>query len=100
MPNSLQVPMRLSALSMLHVNISDASSGEQLSNLFKNTVAGTVTLHVGIVNAAPAVLPVAHAPALPGAEARACGKSAGYWELRFAGLSLGGGPSKIKRRNE
>ena len=37
---------------------------EQLSTLLKELVAGTKVLPIGVVNAVPGVLPVAHAPAL------------------------------------
>ena len=47
-------------------------SQEQLSTLFKELVAGTKVLPIGVVNAAPGVLPVAHAPTLRDAESHLC----------------------------
>ena len=47
-------------------------SQEQLSTLFKEPVAGTKVLPIGVVNAVPGVLPVAHAPTLRDAESHIC----------------------------
>ena len=47
-------------------------SQEQLSTLFKELVAGTKVLPIGVVNAVHGVLPVAHAPALRDAESHPC----------------------------
>ena len=47
-------------------------SQEHLSNLFKELVAGTTVLPIGVVNAEPGAFPVAHAPALLDAESNLC----------------------------
>ena len=45
---------------------------ERLANLFKELVAGTKVLPIGVVNTEPGVFPVAHAPALLDAECNLC----------------------------
>ena len=47
-------------------------SQEQLSNLFKDLVAGTKVLPIGVVNAVPGAIPAAYAPTLQDAEANLC----------------------------
>ena len=47
-------------------------SQEHLSNLFKELVAGTTVLPIGVVNAEPGAFPGAHAPALLDAESNLC----------------------------
>ena len=56
----------------MEVKTTKDMSQEQLSTLFKELVAGTKVLPIGVVNAVPGVLPVAHAPALQDAESKLC----------------------------
>ena len=45
---------------------------EQLSSLFKELVAGTKVLPIGVVNAVPGAIPAAYAPTLWDAESNLC----------------------------
>ena len=47
-------------------------SQEQLSPLFKELVAGTTVLPIGVVNAVPGAIPASYAPTLQDAESKLC----------------------------
>ena len=63
-PDSKCTPAKPIQAAATGVKTTKDMSQEQLSTLFKELVAGTEVLPIGVVNAVPGVFPVAHAPTL------------------------------------
>ena len=71
-PDSKCTPAKPVQAAAVGVKTTKDLSQEQLSNLFKDLVAGTKVLSIGVVNAVPGAIPAAHAPTLQDAESKLC----------------------------